>query len=88
MNCSSLSKSPDSSVQFDLTVKASLYASANVPEYWVLDIPGRSLVVHRDPAGGQYRSVTRLGEAQTVSPQALPGRLVAVSALLPPENPA
>ncbi len=57
----------DSSSQFDLTVKAGLYARAVVPEYWVLDIANRWLVVHRHPLDGDYRQVTRLAEQEIVS---------------------
>ncbi|MFN7922357.1 MAG: Uma2 family endonuclease [Bryobacteraceae bacterium] len=74
----------DSSVSSDLTVKAKLYARAGVPEYWVLDIPGRTLVVHRQPEAGQYRQVTRLGETENVSPESCREGSIAVSALLPP----
>lgn len=57
----------DSSSLFDLTVKAGLYARATVPEYWVLDIRNRWLVIHRHPQDGEYRQVIRLGEHETVS---------------------
>lgn len=39
----------DTSLNFDLTVKAALYARAKVFEYWVLDVAGRRLLVHRNP---------------------------------------
>jgi|SRR5579883_1260757 len=35
---------------YDLTTKAELYATANIPEYWVLDLEGKELHVFRDPA--------------------------------------
>jgi Uma2 family endonuclease len=37
----------DSTLGFDLTAKARLYARAGIVEYWVFDIEARSLVVHR-----------------------------------------
>lgn len=48
-----------SSHALDRGRKAELYAAAGVPEYWVVDVPGRSVAVHREPrpAGG-YESVT------------------------------
>ena len=57
----------DTSAQFDLTVKARLYARAGVPEYWVLDIASRWLVIHRHPVDGEYRQVTRLSEQESIS---------------------
>jgi Uma2 family endonuclease len=57
-------------LSFDLTTKASLYARARIVEYWVVDIPGRRIIVHRDPQEGQYRSVTAYAEQESVKPLA------------------
>jgi Uma2 family endonuclease len=48
-----------SSHALDRGRKSELYAAAGVPEYWVVDVPGRSVEVHREPrpAGG-YGTVT------------------------------
>lgn len=62
----------DSTLRFDLTVKARLYARARIAEYWVVDIPGRRIVVHRDPPEGQYRSVVAYAEHESVKPLASP----------------
>ena len=62
----------DSTLRFDLTVKARLYARAGIAEYWVVDIPGRRIIVHRDPQEGQYRSVTAYAEQESVKPLASP----------------
>jgi Uma2 family endonuclease len=62
----------DSTVGFDLTTKAELYARAAVVEYWVFDIPARRLIVHRDPQGGLYRSVAAYQSHEAVAPQAAP----------------
>ena len=73
----------DSSAAFDLSRKAVLYAAAGVPEYWVLDLNRRMLVVHRQPDGSQYRLIQMFSEDQVVS---LEGRseTVKVGELLPP----
>jgi Uma2 family endonuclease len=60
----------DSSVSFDLTRKATLYARAGVPEYWVLDLIRRMLVVHRQPDGTQYRDIHVYSEDDLVSMEA------------------
>ena len=62
----------ESTLKFDLTVKARLYARAQIVEYWVVDIPGRRIVVHRDPQEGQYRSVVAYAEHESVKPHAAP----------------
>jgi len=62
----------DSTISFDLTTKARLYARARIVEYWVVDIPGRRVIVHRDPQEGQYRSVIAYSEQEGVKPLASP----------------
>jgi Uma2 family endonuclease len=62
----------DSSLSFDLTVKARLYARAGIPEYWVADVGTRQIYVHRNPGSGKYGSVVIYSEQETVSPLAAP----------------
>ena len=72
----------DSSVHFDMTTKAALYAHAPIAEYWVLDISGRRLIIHMDAGHGQYRSIIAYSEEETVSPGVKPSARVRVSDLL------
>ncbi len=62
----------DSTLELDLSVKCRLYARAAIPEYWVADIKGRRIVVHRDPVGGTYRSVVAYSADEVVAPLAAP----------------
>ena len=62
----------DTSLNFDLTVKAALYARAGVSEYWVLDVSGRRLLVHRNPQSGAYADVAAYSEHESASPLAAP----------------
>ena len=62
----------------DLTTKAALYARAGIPEYWVLDLNGRRLIVHRDPTSGLYKSVVAYSDQERVAP----GRELLVADLL------
>ena len=74
----------DSTLQFDLRIKSALYARAGIMDYWVLDIIGRQLYIHREPSGGAYCSVTVYAEGELVSPAAKPETVVKVADLLPP----
>lgn len=58
----------DTTLNFDLTTKAALYARAGIVEYWVLDLNGRRLIVHRDPQAGVYESIVAYGENERVAP--------------------
>jgi Uma2 family endonuclease len=79
-----------SSLPTDTTAKAELYATAGVPEYWVLDLEHRQLIVFRDPqplpqglGATAYKTHLTLGPNDSVSPLAAPGASVAVGDLLP-----
>jgi Uma2 family endonuclease len=61
-----------SSLRFDLSTKADLYARAGIPDYWVLDIESRRMIVHREPKDGKYTSVTAYSEDESVAPLAAP----------------
>ena len=80
----------DTTLAYDLTTKAELYATAGVPEYWVLDVTGRQLHVFRDPQPLQselnataYQTHLTLAAAEDVSPLAAPAASILVSELLP-----
>lgn len=80
----------DSTLTIDTTTKAELYATAGVPDYWVVDLQHRQLQVYRDPAplpaglgATAYRTHTILGPTDRVSPLAVPGASITVSDLLP-----
>jgi Uma2 family endonuclease len=77
----------DSTLAFDLSTKAGLYARAGIVEYWVLDVVGRSLMVHREPREGCYQSVVRYAADERVATLAKPTVWVVVSTLLPPLAP-
>jgi Uma2 family endonuclease len=72
----------DTSLDFDTNDKRLLYARAGIPEYWVVDVNGRRLLVYRDPQAGDYASQQALGPADAVSPLAGPAATVRVADLL------
>jgi Uma2 family endonuclease len=73
----------DTSLAFDLTTKAALYARAGIGDYWVLDVSGRRLVVHREPQSGRYASVIVYNAEETVAPLAAPGSFLRVRDAFP-----
>src|SRR3954471_11109316 len=44
----------ESSLAYDRGRKLRMYASCGVPEYWVVNIPGRCVEVYRDPQHHSY----------------------------------
>jgi Uma2 family endonuclease len=49
----------NTSLRRDLAIKARIYAQAQVPDYWVVDVVNRRVIVHRDPRPDGYADVTR-----------------------------
>ena len=80
----------DSSYRIDHTYKASLYARAGVPEYWIIDVVRETVEVHRGPEasseaihGWRYASIETLRPPTTVRPLIAPDAPIAVADLLP-----
>ncbi len=80
----------ETSLAYDRTDKASLYAKAGIQEYWIVNLADNQLEVHRHPApmddqpfGFGYTSVTVLRTGDTVSPLAVPNATIPVTELLP-----
>jgi Uma2 family endonuclease len=75
----------DTSLAFDLTTKAGLYARAGIVEYWVVDIQGRRLLSHRQPANGAYESVKVYGPDEQIMPLESPGASLDLKKIFDPE---
>lgn len=69
----------------DLGRKAAIYAAAGIPDYWVLDITHRRLVVHRDPVDDRYTAIEVVAETGVVTAARLP-LTIAVAEFLPPAS--
>jgi Uma2 family endonuclease len=55
----------ESSLKYDCGEKADLYAEAGIADYWVVNLPDRSIEVRRDPAAGRYRTLqTHRGDTE------------------------
>ena len=63
----------DTSLAHDRNTKLPLYARYQVPEVWIIDIPGRHLDVHREPDGGRYTHQFRASDLSRMEISALPG---------------
>lgn len=71
----------NTSLAMDLGPKARIYAEGRVPEYWVLDVQRREIVLHRAPSGSGYEHVRRAGADETLTASAV-ALAVAVAALV------
>ena len=44
----------DTTLEKDREVKHPLYASAGIPEYWIINLIDRQIEIHRQPKNGEY----------------------------------
>jgi Uma2 family endonuclease len=80
----------DSSLRYDRTTKASLYAMVGIAEYWIVNLRDRTLELYRSPVpmdgqpfGAGYKVVSSLSPQDLVSPLAAPTAVIPVADLLP-----
>jgi Uma2 family endonuclease len=66
--------------------KAALYARANVPIYWIVDIAARTLTIHEDPGSDGYRRAQTFDETHD-APAPVGTDHWPVLELLPPHTP-
>lgn len=67
----------------DSITKAPIYAKAQIPEYWVLDVQERQVSVFRQPGAETYQQETILNEDATISLVAFPDLNISVNQLFP-----
>ena len=75
----------DSSLRKDRGVKASLYAAAAIPEYWLVNLRDSVVEVHTEPHGDRYLRVTPYRTGDTIRVVALADVVVDVADFLPTE---
>lgn len=72
----------DSSLSKDRRVKTRIYAAAGVPEYWVVDVAGRTIEVRTEPGVDGYRQARIARPGETIRLRAFPDVEIAVSDVL------
>ena len=75
----------ETSLRFDRTRKAPLYAQSGIPEYWVVNLIEKVVEVYTDPdpANAEYRSIRLLRAGDVLVPRAAPDAEIPVADLLP-----
>jgi Uma2 family endonuclease len=64
------------SLAYDKTLKAPLYARHRVREYWVIDANERITWVHTGPRSGRWSSIVKRGPQNALATPALPSFLI------------
>ncbi|MEH1846166.1 MAG: Uma2 family endonuclease [Nostoc sp.] len=69
------------SLKKDLDIKAAIYATAAIQEYWVLDLSTKQMIVLRNPKDGKYVEEHTIGEGM-ITPLVFADVSVSVKRLL------
>ena len=70
----------NSTLAFDLSTKAETYAKDGIQDYWVIDVKGKQLWVHRVPNNGKYEAVAQL-RTGIIKPLSMPDISVEINRL-------
>ncbi len=73
----------ESSLHYDRNDKLEAYARSGIAEYWIVNLVRNEVIIHRDPAGAEYRSVTTARAGERIAPLAFPETMVEVSDIIP-----
>ena len=64
-------------------MKAALYARAEVPEYWIVNLAERVVEVYREPQGDRYSSMSTHASGEILRPVTFPDIEIPIADVLP-----
>ena len=68
-------------LKLDLGQKVITYARNGIPEYWVIDLVNKRLVLHTQPIGESYSQIKTIATGK-ISPQSFPNVEIAIDRML------
>lgn len=72
----------DSTVKYDRDKKLPMYAEAEIPEVWIVNLPNEIIEIHTQPNVGLYQIVKIFKRGETVKSDVLPELTVTVDTIL------
>jgi Uma2 family endonuclease len=76
----------DTTLKFDQEIKAPLYATSGINEYWIINLIDNRLEVYRQPEDGIYTSVQILMPSRSINLPGLPETPLNISDLFPAQK--
>jgi Uma2 family endonuclease len=71
----------ETSIAYDCGIKARLYASFGVREYWVIDAATMVTAVHTRPSAAGYGEIKEIGPSDSLSPTLVPGLRISLATI-------
>jgi len=72
----------DTSVVYDRRTKLPLYARADIPEVWIVDLDGQRVESYRKPAHGRYQETSVRERGSSLTPSAFPDLAITADEIL------
>jgi Uma2 family endonuclease len=72
----------DSTLKYDRDVKLALYAEAEIPEVWIVNLPNDIIEVHQKPCVGIYQLAKIFKRGEILSSEILPELSIALDKIL------
>lgn len=61
----------DSSVEYDREIKIPLYAQANIPEVWLVNLPKERIEIYTQPLAGEYREIRLVKRGESLAAKSI-----------------
>ena len=71
----------ETSLRYDVKTKLPIYASHNVPEYWIINAVTRKTTIHRQPSGHTYEVEEEHSADKLLVPSLIPALAIALKSL-------
>ncbi len=72
----------DTTLKYDRDTKLSLYAEAEIPEVWIVNLKNEIIEIHRQPSNGIYQLAQIFKKGETAKSDILPDLMIAVDKIL------
>ena len=72
----------DSTLKYDRDVKMPLYAAAEIPEVWIVNLQNNIIEIHQDPSNGIYQLAKIYNRGEVLKSAILPNLSLDVSKIL------
>jgi len=72
----------DATLKYDRNTKLLLYAEAEIPEAWIVNLPNNIVEIHQKPSNGIYQLTKIFKRGETVESEMLPNLRLKVDAIL------
>lgn len=72
----------DTTLKYDRTVKLLLYAQAEIPEVWIVNLPNNIIEIHQKPKHGIYQLTKIFNPGEIVKSEILPDLEIEVDKIL------